>query len=259
VYPAGMITEGALTVGAIARLAGVTVRTLHHYDEIGLLVPGERTRAGYRLYGRRQIERLQEVLFFKELGFALDEIREIVGQPTYSRASALARQRSLLEKRADHLLAMIDAIDAAVEAERQGMGMTNEEMLEVFGDFDPAEHEDEARQRWGDTAAYQESARRTARYTKQDWEQIRREIEETNTAFIALMKAGTPADSAEAMDLAERHRAHISKWFYECTPEIHAGLGQMYVGDPRFTRNIDKAAPGLAQYLSDAIAANARR
>lgn len=249
-----METEQAVTVGVLARLAGVTVRTLHHYDEIGLVSPEERSEAGYRLYGHLQVQRLQEVLFFRELGFALDQIRQIIGQPSYDRPSALGRQRELLELRADRLLNMIDAIDHAIEIEREGNIMTNEEMLEVFDGFDPAEHEEEAKERWGETEAYQESARRTSSYTKQDWERIKAENAEINDAFLALMEAGTPADSAEARAVAERHRGHITKWFYECTPEIHAGLGQMYVADARFTENIDKAGAGLARYMAAAIA-----
>jgi len=254
-----METKTAITVGAIARLAGVTVRTLHHYDEIGLVVPGERTDAGYRLYGPAEVERLQEVLFFRELGFGLDEIREIVTGPSYDRARALARQRELLETSTDRLLAMIDALDEAITAEKRGTKMTNEEMLSVFGDFNPAEYEEEAAERWGDTDAYHDSMRRTARYTVEDWEELGGEATEINEALLALMEAGAAPDGIDAMDVAERHRGHISKWFYECTPEIHAGLGQMYVADHRFAENIDKAGPGLAQYLSAAIAANARR
>jgi DNA-binding transcriptional MerR regulator len=253
-----MDTETNLTVGEVARLAGLTVRTLHHYDEIGLLVPAKRTTAGYRLYRRGEVERLQEVLFFRELGFGLEAIKEIVNRPGYHRISALLRQRELLEAKAERLLEMIDAVDAVVESEGQGMAMNNEEMLEVFSGFDPSEHEAEARERWGETDAYQESARRTATYTKQDWEEMGREADEINAAFLALMEAGTPAGSTEATALAERHRSHISKWFYECTPEIHSNLGAMYVADSRFTENIDKAGEGLARYVSEAIAANHR-
>jgi len=251
-----METETAMTVGEVARLAGLTVRTLHHYDEIGLVVPGGRSDAGYRLYGRPEVERLQEVLFFRELGFGLDEIKEIVSRSGYHRTGALLRQRELLESRAERLLAMIDSVDTVIEAERQGMDLDNEEMLEVFGDFDPAQHQAEAEERWGDRDAYAESARRTAGYTKQDWEQMGGEADDINQAMLALKDAGVAADSPEAMAVAERHRAHISKWFYECSPQIHSGLGAMYVADPRFTANIDKAGEGLAQYLSDAIAAN---
>jgi hypothetical protein len=129
----------------------------------------------------------------------------------------------------------------------------------MLGDFDPADHGHEAKQRWGDTAAYRAAARRTARYTPQDWEEIGRESAEIDAAFVALMDSGAAADGATAMDLAERHRAHISKWFYDCSPEIHGALGRMYVADPRFTDRIDATAPGLAAFVSKAIVANAGR
>jgi DNA-binding transcriptional MerR regulator len=240
-------------------LAGVTVRTLHHYDRIGLVVPAGRTAAGYRTYRRAEIERLQEVLFFRQLGLALEEIKRIVEQPTYSRVAALRRQRELLEARAEHVFALIDTIDRAIRAETEGTTMTNEEMLEVFGDFDPAEYDDEARDRWGGTAAYRESARRTSGYTKQDWEAVRAESEAISQRFLALMAAGDPPDSDGAIDTAEEHRSHISRWFYDCPKEMHVGLGQMYVADPRFKENIDKAGAGLADYMAAAIAANAQR
>lgn len=248
-----------LTVGSVARLAGVTVRTLHHYDEIGLVVPAGRTDSGYRTYGAAEIERLQEVLFFRELGFSLETIREIVGRPDYERETALLQQRQMLEARAEHLFALIDAVDRAIAAERTGATMSNEDMLEVFGDFDPSEYEEEAKQRWGETDAYRQSAQRTARYTKDDWLALQAEADEINQGLIELMAAGTPADDPAAMDLAEAHRLHISKWFYDCSKEMHAGLGQMYVADVRFKENIDKAGDGLAEYLSAAIAANAQR
>ena len=138
-------------------------------------------------------------------------------------------------------------------------GMANEEQREVFAGFDPSQYEEEVKQRWGDTEAHRESARRTARYTKADWQEIEREGAEINAAFLALMAAGIPATDLAAMEVAEHHRAYISRWFYDCTPEIHAGLGQMYVADPSFTEKIDRAGPGLARYLSEAIAANAGR
>lgn len=254
-----METDTALTVGRIARLAGVTVRTMHHYDEIGLVVPSERSDAGYRLYGHAEIERLQEVLFFRELGLGLDEIKTIVDQPGYSRQAALQRQRDLLMAKADRLLGMVDAVDAAINAERTGMNLTKEEMLEVFGDYDPTEHQQEAEERWGEMDAYKESARRTARYTKDDWLAIQEEGNAINQAFISLMEADEPADGEAAMEAAEQHRAYISKWFYDCSLEMHAGMGSMYVADPRFTESIDRAGAGLAAYMADAIAANAAR
>ncbi|WP_433057347.1 TipAS antibiotic-recognition domain-containing protein [Dactylosporangium sp. CS-033363] len=139
------------------------------------------------------------------------------------------------------------------------MNLTPDEKRELFGEFDPDQHAEEAEQRWGSTDAYQESARRTARYTKSDWERIKREAAENTEAFAAAFEDGTPAADARAMDLAEAHRQHISRWFYDCSPEIHQGLGDMYVADPRFTANYDTDHPGLAAYIRDAIRANAAR
>jgi DNA-binding transcriptional MerR regulator len=254
-----MTTTTAMTVGATAKLAGVSVRTLHHYDEIGLVVPSARSGAGYRLYGPEDVARLQEALLFRELGFALDGIKRIVNEPSYRRITALQRQRELLEAKTERLMAMIDAVDAAVDAERRGITMANDEMLGVFGDFDPSEYEKEAKERWGDTDAYRQSAQRTARYTREDWERIKTEANEIYTAMAELMQAGASADGAEAMDVAERHRAHLSTWFYDCSKARHVGLGQMYVADPRFTATIDEFGAGLAGFLSAAIAANAER
>ena len=248
-----------LTVGAVARLAGVTVRTLHHYDEIGLVEPAGRTDSGYRTYGAKELERLQEVLFFRELGFSLETIRDIIGRPSYSRAAALEQQRELLVMHADRLLTMVDAIDRAVLAETTGVKMSSEEMLEVFGDFDPAQYEEEAKERWSESDAFKQSVQRTSGYTKDDWVTIGAENDAINQSFLALMAADTPADDPAAMDVAEQHRAHITKWYYDCSMEIHAGLGQMYVADVRFKENIDKAGEGLAEYMSAAIAANAAR
>jgi DNA-binding transcriptional MerR regulator len=255
----GALMNEMATVGDLARLTGISVRTLHHYDEIGLVVPSERSEAGYRLYGPAEIARLQEVLFFRELGLPLAEIERIVSDPGYDRAEALTRQRRLLEAKAEHLLAMVDAIGAALAADEEGNEMSKDDMLGVFGDFDPAEYAAEAEGRWGDTDAYRESARRTASYSKADWEQMQAESDEVDRAFVGLMEEGVGPDSEEAMDLAERHRSHITKWFYECTPEIHAGLGRMYTADPRFREHYEQIAEGLAGYLAAAIAANAAR
>jgi len=248
-----------LTVGSVARLAGVTVRTLHHYDEIGLVVPSGRTDSGYRTYGSAEVERLQEVLFFRELGFSLETIRDIIGRPSYHREAALEQQRDLLEQRAERLLLMVDAIDRAMLAQRTGVQMSNEDILEVFGDFDPREYEEEAKERWGQSDAYQQSAQRTSGYGKADWEAIKAETDEIYGAFLTLKDSGIPADDPAAMEIAERHRAHISRWFYDCSLEIHAGLGEMYMADERFKKNINRAGAGIAEYMSAAIAANAAK
>ena len=140
-----MVAGMDMTVGRLARLAGVTVRTLHHYDEIGLLHPSGRSASGYRLYSAQDRERLQELLFYRELGFGLDEIGRVMADPAYDRGAALREHRELLRAELAAKRAMLDAVERAIEHHDGGMTMSNEEMFEVFGDFDPAEHEDEAR------------------------------------------------------------------------------------------------------------------
>jgi DNA-binding transcriptional MerR regulator len=247
------------TVGAVARLAGVTVRTLHHYDEVGLLTPSGRSDAGYRRYADPDLERLQRILFFRELGFGLDEIKKVMNDGNADASAHLRRQHAMLRERIGRLERMAAAVEKALEARTMGISLTPEERLEVFGDFDPDAHAAEAERQWGEADAFRESQRRTARYTKADWQRMKEESAAPISALIAAMGAGTPADSVAAMDAAEAHRQHISRWFYDCTYEIHAGLGEMYVADPRFTATYEKMAPGLAQYLRGAIIANAAR
>ena len=242
-----------MTVGEIAKLAGVSVRALHHYDEIGLVAPSGRSAAGYRTYNGAAIDRLQEVLLFRELGFSLDQIREIVESSRYQRQEALLHHKGMLEGKVERLLEVINAVQRSIDEPMKGNTMTKEEKLQVFGDFDPSEHEEEAKERWGGSDAYTDSVRRTKDYTAADWETINAENAEIYAGFVAIMDSDPGSDTAIA--LVERHRRHISRWYYECTPEIHAGLGQMYVADPRFARNIDKTQDGLAAYLSAAIAA----
>lgn len=244
-------------VGTVARLAGVTVRTLHHYDEIGLLRPSGRSGAGYRRYGDADLERLQLIRYYRELGFPLEEIATILDDPRADPAAHLRRQHGLLTGRIHRLQEMVTAIEFAMEASRVGINLTPEERFEVFGDQDPERYAAEAEERWGGSAAYQESARRTGRYTKEDWLRNRAENEEWGERFVALMADGTPPDSPEAMALAEEHRQLISRWFYECSYEIHTGLADMYVADPRFTAYFERIRPGMAAYLGEAIHANA--
>jgi DNA-binding transcriptional MerR regulator len=247
-----------LTVGQVAEVAGVTVRTLHHYDALGLLTPGARSEAGYRLYEDADCERLQEILFYRELGFGLGEINVILRDPEYDRAGALRQQRDLLVVRKDRLQTMIGAVETALDAHEKGITMTKEEMFEVFGDFDPEVHEAEVEERWAGPALEQ-SKRRTKRYGKDQWKEAMAEGESITTELAERLTAGDAPDGAAAMDLAEQHRLHINRWFYECSHEMHAGLGSMYAADPRFTEYYEKYAPGLAEFIKSAIHANRER
>jgi DNA-binding transcriptional MerR regulator len=246
------------TVGEVARLSGVTVRTLHHYDRIGLLRPTRRTEAGYRLYDRAALARLQQVLVYRDLGLGLAEITQIMNDPDFDRAAALREQRRLLARDSDRIRRMIGAIDDAICAEERGTSMQPEEMFEVFGEFDVAGHGAEAADRWPGEA-YDESRRRTSRYGKDQWLQIREEGQEIGERFAEALAAGTPPGHPEAMDLAEHHRLHIDRWFYPCSPDMHRVLGGLYVQDERFAAYWDAFAEGLASFVGNAIAANAAR
>ncbi|HEU4869062.1 MAG TPA: MerR family transcriptional regulator [Actinomycetota bacterium] len=249
----------SLSVGQVAGVSGVTVRTLHHYDEIGLLSPGERSPAGYRLYNDSDLERLERILFYKELGFPLEDIVNILSDPKAGTADHLRRQHQLLSRRIGRLQAMVSSLEYEMEAQQMGISLTPEERIEIFGDFLDSGYAEEAEERWGGTEPWKESQRKAASYGKADWLRIRQEGGDLERRFVEAMEAGVDPDSPEAMDLAEEHRGQITKWFYECSFEIHRGLGQMYVDDPRFKARYDGIAPGLAEYSRDAFAANAER
>ena len=243
------------TVGQLAALAHVTVRALHHYDEIGLVRPSQRTSAGYRLYGDRDVMRLQQVLVFRELGVPLDEIATAIDEAT-DRAALLRKHRSALVDRRTRIDAMLAAVDAALGALEKGNAMQPSDVKKMFEGFNPEDHEEEARERWGNTEAYKESARRTKQYGKPEWEAIRREGEAIYARLAELMRQGAAAGDPAVQAAVEDHRLHIDRWFYPCSKQMHHGLGEMYVADARFTANLDKVAPGFAKFLRDAIAAS---
>ena len=255
-------------VSEVAELAHVTVRALHHYDEVGLLVPSERSPAGYRLYSGADLERLYQILLYRELGFGLDAIGPLIDAPALDRRSALLGQRELLLERRRKTEAVIREVDRALERIEQGVTMSAKELGEGFAAFanapadvraHQAEHGAEARERWGETDAYRESMRRVKRYGKADWEQLRRESEVAESRMAELLAAGADPEGEEAMAGAEAMRRHIAAWFYPCSPGMHAGLADMYEGDPRFAANFEKRTKGLTAFVATAIRANAAR
>jgi MerR family transcriptional regulator, thiopeptide resistance regulator len=246
------------TVGQVADVFGVTVRTLHHYDELGLLVPSERSAAGYRLYTDADLRRLQQIVVYRRLELPLDEIASLLAGDEDPRAH-LRRQREAVMTRLDELTDIVVAIDRALEREMDDRPATTAELKELFGDGFSDEYQQEAQERWGETDAWKQSASRTRRYTAADWAEVKAEMEAVNAAFIAALQAGEPATSVAAMDAAEAHRMHIHERFYDLSHDFHRGLGDMYVADPRFTKTYEDLAPGLAAYVRDAIHANAQR
>lgn len=252
-------TEARWPVGEVARAAGVTVRTLHHYDRIGLLRPALRSPSGYRGYSADDLARLQRILAYRDLGFGLDDVARLLDDPDTDPVAQLRQQHGLVVERMEHLRQVAAVLTRTMEARRMGIDLTPAEMLAVFGEHDPSQHAEEAEQRWGDTGAYRESQRRTARYTKDDWLAIRAEAEATTARLADLLAHDAPADGEPAMDAAERARRHIDRWFYPCPPAMHAQIGEMYVADERFAAGYEAVRPGLAAYVRDAIVANSSR
>lgn len=251
-------TNSPMTVGEVARLLGLTVRTLHHYDRIGLCVPSERSFAGYRLYTADDLQRLQQVVVYRRLEVPLDTIAELL--ESGDTATHLARQREAVMARMEELTELIQAIDDTLEKTMNDQDMTAEDMKKLFGDgFEEAQAE--AWERWGDTDEWKESQRRTKSYRKDDWQRIKAEGDKIQAALADAFKAGMRPDDSRATELVEAHRQHISRWFYDCSKQMQVGLGEMYVSDPRFTAAYDEtyAAPGLAEWVRDAIEVNAAR
>lgn len=249
--------EPRFTVGEVARMAGVSVRTLHHYDAIGLVRPAERSGSGYRSYGRDELERLHRVLAYRELGFELGAIRALLDEPTAGRMDHLRRQRALLDTRLHRLEAMRSSLDKTLEAMQMGIRLDPEELFEVFGEHDPTEHAAEAQERWGDTDAYRQSRRRVERYDKDTWRTIRDEADAIEARLAELHVAGAAPTEAAAREAAEAHRQHITRWFYDCSPDMHAGLAELYEADPRFRAHYEQRAEGLATFVAAAVRANA--
>lgn len=247
------------TVGETARIARISVRTLHHYDEMGLLVPSHRSPAGYRLYSEDDLVRLQQILLYRDLGFTLDEIARIVADPEFDRLEALVAQRELVAQRIRRDESLVALLDKSILAMEGGIPMDTTEMFDVFGEFDPSAHEDEVAQRWGDTDAYAESSKRAKRYGKADWQRMKAEQDAVDARMVELYAAGTSPSDPAAMDAAEDARLLIDRWFYPLSREMHLCLGDMYIADARFTQHYEKLHVGLAQWWRDAIAANAAR
>lgn len=237
------------TVGGLAELAGVTVRTLHHYDRIGLLRPAALTDSGHRLYSARQLHRLHLIRLYVAAGLPLSQIARILDDPGFDRIHALRQHRDRLTERVAQTRALITNLDQLI----RGEDMAADKM---FDGLQPAELEEEARQRWGETDAWKVSKHRTARYTPADWSSMKQELEAIEARLAALLAAGAEARGAEAMAAAEQLRQHTDRWFYPCSHEMHACLGQSYTDDPRFQAHYDKRAEGLAVFVRDAIQAN---
>ena len=235
------------TVHEVSEMSGVSVRTLHHYDAIGLLKPTEVTPAGYRLYDEACLQRLQSILLFRELQFSLNEIREILDDPVYDPQAALTQQIELLELQRDRLDRIIQP---AKNMKEKGVGMMG---FDVFDKTKIEEYKQEAKEKWGGTEAFKESVQKAAGRTAAQETELADGLMDVFREFGALR--GSAPESAEAQKKVAQLQQYITDHYYTCTKEILKGLGQMYTADERFRSNIDKAGgDGTAEFAAKAIA-----
>lgn len=237
-----------MKINEVAKLTGVTVRTLHYYDEIDLLKPSEITEAGYRLYNSSALETLQHILFFRELEFSLNDIKEIITNPHYDKANALTKHKELLLKKRNRIDDLINLVDNTLKGEHDMS----------FKQFDTTEFEatkkkyaDEVKERWGNTAAYAESKEKTSNYDDGQWKILSGEGEAILQEFGE--NRDIPPESKDAQALVKKWQNYITANFYNCTKEILSCLGLMYIGDERFTQNIDRNGEGTAAFMAAAI------
>ncbi len=246
----------ANTVGAVATLTGVSVRTLHHYDHIGLVLPSFRTPGGYRGYTDADIERLHLVLVYRSVGMPLEEIRALLDDANADVLEHLQHQRDVLLEQAERLQQNIKAVEEMMNAHRDGIQLTAQEQVEIFGTTAFSdEYAVEAEGRWGDTDAWKQSQQRVSQFSKEDWIAIKAEGEALLADLALARRDGVEPGSAEANELAARHRASIER-FYACGDEMHRNLVEMYMADERFTRFYDDVEPGLAQFVHDIVVAS---
>ncbi|CCK25387.1 HTH-type transcriptional activator tipA [Streptomyces davaonensis JCM 4913] len=251
------------SVGQVASFAGVTVRTLHHYDRAGLLSPSGRSGAGYRLYDDGDLARLQQILFYRELGFSLDEIAEILKDPQANALEYLRSRLGRLSAEIDRLKRLTEVAEQAIEVQQTGVSLTPEERFEAFGEisFDLS-YATEAQIKWQDSEGQRESMARAAAHSKEDWKQLMGEAAAWRGELLAAFDEGEPADSERTTDLAEEHRLHIARWFTHCPPDMHCRIADDFAADPRAFALVvppSQQRPGLAAYLCKAVHTNAAR
>ncbi len=235
-----------MQIKEFAEFTGVSVRTLHYYDEIGLLSPADVDRfTGYRYYDETSLLRMQEILFYRELDFSLKSIGKILNSPDYDKTKALGEQRKLLKLKKERLERLILAVDDA---------MKGENVMRAFDNSEFENYKAEAKEKWGMTGVYREHAEKTKHYSKDKWNHLAGEMNDILAEFAICMKREDEPNSADAQLLVKKLQNHITESYYHCTNEILAGLGQMYVADERFKKNIDQHGEGTAEFISEAIA-----
>lgn len=237
-----------MKINEVAKLTGITTRTLHYYDEIGLLKPSQITAAGYRLYDENSLSELQQILFFRELNFPLNEIKEIMTNSEYDKTEALKKHKELLLKKRERIDRLVTLVENTIKGDGE-MSFKEFDMTEI--ESAKKKYAKEVKERFGNTEAYAESEEKAKKYGKEQWQEIDAESKKLLKAFADNMDK-TP-DSEEVQKLVKEWQDFITKSFYRCTNEILQGLGIMYVEDERFKKNIDSNGEGTAEFISKAI------
>ena len=247
-----------LTVGQVSTRLGVTVRALHHWDEIGLTRPSQRTTAGYRLYTAGDLERLHRIVVYRELGVGLDQIRAILNDTTADVPGALRAQRTQVAERIDRLQQLSDGLDRMIDAHERGLLLSIEQQTAIFGPQWNPDWPSQAHQRYGDTRQWQQYAERSASRGPEEWQAIAGTIADLDRALGDAMGAGVAPGSAEANQLVERQREVFTSSYFPLTREMQVCLGRRYETDPAFAAHYDGIRAGLATWLRRIIDASAR-
>lgn len=247
-----MIPAMPYRIKQLADIAGVSVRTLHHYDQIGLLVPVRRARNTYREYGEAELLRLQQILLFKEIDVPLVEIRTILDSPGFDITTALREHQALLKLKRERLTRLMETIDITINRIDKKTPMEDKDLYGNFSKEEMEKYSEEAQKRWGTTDAYKQSVERVKKMGKDGLNRVLKESSEITIQIAECMKGGNSAESPEAQALIAKHYAGL-RAFYEPNTQIYRGLAEMYVADPRFEAHYDNVAPGLAVFMCTAM------
>ncbi|MFE4521860.1 MerR family transcriptional regulator [Cytobacillus firmus] len=243
------------TVQKLAQLAGVSSRTLRYYDEIGILKPARTNSSGYRIYGQKEVDRLQQILFYRELGISLDQIKEIITAPAFDAADALKEHREKLLEKRKQLDLLITNVEKTIASAEGRTTMSDKEKFEGFKkkmiEDNEKQYGNEIREKYGEETVEKSNAK-LMNMTREEHEAVVKLAEEINSTLEQAMEKGDPAGEL-AQKAAGLHKQWITYYWSEYSKEAHAGLAEMYVADERFKAYYDKVRPGAAEFLRDAI------
>lgn len=240
------------TVQQLADLAGVSVRTLHYYDTVGVLKPAGVKRNGYRYYEEPELLRLQQIMFFRELDFSLQEIQRIMTSAYFDMATALRDQRKLIELKKNRLSRLVKTIDKTIKKINQEITMDDKELYGNFSKEEMEKYTEEARQKWGNTDAFKQSQERVRKMGKEGLNKVLKASGKLTVEIADAMKAGLDPKSEEVQKLIAKHYDGL-RAFYEPSLEIYRGLANTYVADERFKVNYENVTKGLALFMHDAM------